>query len=546
MLSEDDITTEQPEIAGPDFVNHWGGGQDSEIQFWIRTGPDSSANMIQFMMLIPTRNSVVISFLIYYIDGKVMFEMYVDSTPYYNFVIDISTSFQHIRIVWRNVEPTTMLEFWLNAEMKLQKMANHFPAAGDIEIQSQVLRFFDGFREISNFHLSSTTADICQCSSQCVMGYYGSNCIQCPNMTTTMRNGSIDIKECLCIFGYHRSDRDDIHSCVPNVQEEFASYNVSQGKMRGHCVPAFQNPGRCTKQLLYGNGVDGCSCQDDCVYATGDQLPCCRNKCSVCPNNNDQSADLSRQQKICECTWDDEKRRSYNKLRPSDEWDGLCSGAYCDNGQKSRNGFCVACPAETYRPRQSDISVCITCPKCGYNQFMQGCSGGSNGSCVQCTECPDGLIEATPCSFDNDRTCRNMSSCEDTTIALRNECAEGTYHAACDPVNFQPGWCESCPIQHAEECPAGFFLDFNCTKDAPLSTVPNQCVPCNRFSCELEDTYPSADDCGVLEEPNTMKAETIQCSNKCAQPEGDVWIVRHCQYTITRKNQPELMISEYT
>jgi hypothetical protein len=79
-----------------------------------------------------------------------------------------------------------------------------------------------------------------------------------------------------------------------------------------------------------------------------------------------------------------------------------------------------------------------------------------------------------------------------------------------------------------------------------LSNIPNECVPCNRFSCSSEDKFPSATDCGVLDEPNTMKAETIKCSQDCAQPEGDVWIVRHCQYTIIRKNQAELMVAEYT
>jgi hypothetical protein len=151
---------------------------------------------------------------------------------------------------------------------------------------------------------------------------------------------------------------------------------------------------------------------------------------------------------------------------------------------------------------------------------------------MTCTECEPGMTASVECYGSQDTICRNMSSCEITGAGLRdkNDCPDGSYHAGCDPDMSRPGKCEPCPIQKAIDCPSGFFLNFNCTDKEPLSTMPNECVACNRFECEFEKSLPSKDDCGDPDREITMKAETITCSQSCTRPQGDVWIKRACDY----------------
>jgi hypothetical protein len=178
------------------------------------------------------------------------------------------------------------------------------------------------------------------------------------------------------------------------------------------------------------------------------------------------------------------------------------------------------------------LTECQPCRTCLPGQFRIGCSGAHGGECVECTECGMGLTELINCSTDQDRICVNMTTCENTGASMReyDSCSDGTYHAGCDTLIGEQGWCEACPIQHASECPEGFFLNFNCSKEIPLSTVPNECLPCNRFECQHRGTFPSINDCGLKNDVNTMRAETVKCSQECSQAIGDAWIKRKCQY----------------
>ena len=96
-----------------------------------------------------------------------------------------------------------------------------------------------------------------------------------------------------------------------------------------------------------------------------------------------------------------------------------------------------------------------------------------------CTECEPGMTASVECYGSQDTICVNMSSCEGIGIDLRDDCPDGSYHAGCHQEIGWEGKCESCPIQKATDCPAGFFLNFNCTDKEPLSTMPNECVACN-------------------------------------------------------------------
>jgi hypothetical protein len=449
--------------------------------------------------------------------------------------LKMSTSFQHVRIVWRTVPRSCVTEIWVDAEKVAETKVWLFPYKGDVIIRSTILNFLDAFREVSNIHIGSTTADICECSSGCPMGYYGSDCTQCPNNTRTYKSATIDVEDCICLVGYHRArdeytDGDDYtsddYSCVPDEKQPFTEYNVSQSLLRGHCTEDLNFEGVCQITLW----DQGCSCHDDCVYAKLGEPPCCRNKCSVCPDNNRENADISKQQPICECKWNATARRAYNVHRPSSNWDGLCSAAFCDIGEKRRDGICIPCEEGSWKEGIDPLTECTKCQNCGPGKFRQGCALASAGGCVECTECAPGMTESVPCFGANDRKCVNMSTCEGIGEYMRPNCSDGTYHAGCDPTTNEPGWCESCPVRNSTECPKGFFLNFNCTNKKPLSITPNDCVPCNRYPCEFRETFPSVSDCGEPTIEDTMKAETIQCSQRCTQATGDVWVKRQCQY----------------
>ena len=124
--------------------------------------------------------------------------------------------------------------------------------------------------------------------------------------------------------------------------------------------------------------------------------------------------------------------------------------------------------------------------------------------------------------------CVNTSSCEGMAEFLN--CENGMYHAGCDQTVKEGGWCEPCPIQSALDCPAGFFLNFECTNTSTLSSVPNECIPCNRVSCGRYGRFPTKNDCGDPAKLSTMLADTIECSQLCSEPDGDEWVERPCQY----------------
>ena len=549
VLRAQDIQIPTPKLAKDNFVRHWGGGQDSEIQFFVRTGPDTGARMIDFTMDMPYTKRFPLKVTIdYHQSTGVVLKMYVAvDYPIISTNLAITPSFQHVRIVWRATSSTPTIEIWVDAEIKASVTDRHyFPGKGDVKIESTILNFFDTFREITNIHMASITADACKCSSQCEMGYYGADCTQCPNRTRTYQNQSVDINQCLCIVGYHREDPSKPDSCVQDEITDFTYYNITQSLLKGHCLPQRDN-GVDTEYCARKTERDGCSCQDDCVFATGDEKPCCRNKCAVCPNNNDENEDPSKRQEICDCRWDETSRRAYNAVRPDDDWDGLCSAAFCDIGEKRENGLCIPCPIYHFKKTIDPLPSCTPCPTCNLpGHFRDGCFGGNDGNCEECTQCTLGMVESTPCSAQHDRTCVNMSTCEGIGKFLRENgtCADGTYHAGCDPLIGEMGWCESCPIQDATECEQGFFLNFECTKNTKLSLVPNECLPCNHFKCKTRATFPSASDCGDTNELHTMRAETIKCSQNCSNSIGDVWIKRECQYFIIEQDPMEGEITD--
>jgi hypothetical protein len=535
-LRQQDINIEKPPGAKSYFVTWWGGGYDSEIQFFVRTGPDIAALMIDLRITIPWTLYNDLNVHIGYNDERgVTLRMWTkfEEELIISTSLSMGMSFQHIRIVWRFSGKDVLFEIWVDAEMKEQRIGwVPFPTKGDVVISSRMLHFFDAFREITNIHLASTTADICQCSSQCGVGYYGGNCTKCPPFSRTISNGTVNEDDCVCVYGYTREDPNDPASCVRSTFIDLATYNISASLLKGFCTPSGNSFGE-EAQCQGTDRKDGCSCKDDCIDATGDDPPCCRNKCAACP-----SADF------CECMWDSTVRKVYNNRLLSREWDGLCAGAICDIGEFSDRGMCTPCPEHTYKPELSDTTTqCKPCAECaliGY--FREACFGSSPGKCTECTTCPDGMKQATPCSSMHDRTCIiNSDSCAGNGMFLRGEgdCVSGTYHAGCDPMIGEMGWCEACPVQDASECSEGFFMNFNCSNDTPLSLTPNECLPCNRFECEDQGTFPSAIDCGDPDKPETMRSETIKCSRTCSEPTGDVWIKRECQYFFVDREPDE-------
>ena len=104
--------------------------------------------------------------------------------------------------------------------------------------------------------------------------------------------------------------------------------------------------------------TQGCSCKDDCVYATKDEVQCCRNKCSICPDSSAENPDPMKRSPICDCQWDDKNRRSYNTHRPSDDWGGLCSAWVCDFGYSIQEGICEPCAEGTFKQGVNSLRDC--------------------------------------------------------------------------------------------------------------------------------------------------------------------------------------------
>ena len=102
VLSAEDTQVPRVNKPGPRFVNHWGGVQDSEMQLYLRTGPDSSVQMIDLTIHIPIKNNGFIVFNVKQTpSGEVKMMMIVRKQVIFSTNLDMSTAFQHIRFVWR-------------------------------------------------------------------------------------------------------------------------------------------------------------------------------------------------------------------------------------------------------------------------------------------------------------------------------------------------------------------------------------------------------------------------------------------------------------
>lgn len=161
---------------------------------------------------------------------------------------------------------------------------------------------------------------------------------------------------------------------------------------------------------------------------------------------------------------------------------------------------------------------------------------GNPGSCQTCTICKPGDVEVTPCDDISDTVCSSGTDCRQFGVT----CPQGSYHAGCDPLIGERGWCERCPIQDKTECGEDFFLNFECRYGEgdftdKLSLVPNECLPCNQFKCAgVAEQFPMADDCGRegLGFERTKLAKEIVCTGTCKRPNGLQWIDRECQFSI--------------
>ena len=406
------------------------------------------------------------------------------------------------------------------------------PQRGDIIFQSTGLRFTDGIREISSLHFASFTTEICECHSSCDQHSYhsASGCQPCPPHSGTISNGSISIDQCLCLAGYEHSDEDPDIACVP-VKVEIYEYSPEQLILNGFCQ---RQPGSSTCTADTGISLEnkGCSCSDFCLFRNISDVKagarCCRNKCVICVG----ALGASR----CDCRYDMQSRRAYNRASVSGE---LCSGYRCAPGERSSQGLCVPCQTGTYQDKVLNMAspTCKTCRTCSDGKYLAGCGIANPGICRRCTICPSDQVEIRGCSEFSDTVCSNSRDCTQFGV----ECPQGYYHAGCDPAIGEKGWCERCPIQDANSCPDNYFLNFQCTNGAmntsALSLVPNECVPCNRFKCnEPGDFYPSVSDCGSSLFKSKY-APNIRCTSECTRPNVGQWIERVCQVHIANQTR---------
>jgi hypothetical protein len=210
----------------------------------------------------------------------------------------------------------------------------------------------------------------------------------------------------------------------------------------------------------------------------------------------------------------------------------LCSAWKCAPGEMEFEGVCIPCNEGSYQPLIDHTTWCIPCGSCPPHHYRYGCGIGNPGDCLACSACADGLEISENCMEGKDTVCVNATECAGTAELLN--CADGMYHAGCDKSVNEDGWCEPCPIQSAMDCPEGFFLNFKCTNTSTLSAIPNECIPCNRFTCKTHGRFPTKLECGVPTMETTMSADTISCSQTCQKPYGDEWTERLCQYFVPK------------
>jgi hypothetical protein len=394
---------------------------------------------------------------------------------------------------------------------------------------------------VSSIHFSTASADVCECKSACPFDTYGEHCLPCPNNTMTIYNRSIYSNQCVCKNGFHipianpfEHPVQELEHCVPDEYEPFTEYNATLHVKNGFCSAANGAGDTVLSMCVMPLDSQGCRCDDQCFFADTGEKPCCDNKCAVCPTNiGSNDAEFTR--KACQCEWDWTLQKSVNKARAAGD-DAYCDGYICGPGQRVHMGKCTPCEKGSWKGNVSAESACAACEACEGNQYRTDCGGSNSGICVTCSHCEPGFIEVQHCTIDTDTVCVNRSTCEGIGFEML-DCADGTYHAGCDLVTSELGWCEPCPVLEASECSPGFFLNFLCKGGALMSPVPNECLPCNRAVCPEPGYFPTKADCGVQSDPSTMIASGIECSSPCTDTSGAVYVERECQYAIASAYQ---------
>jgi hypothetical protein len=524
-LKSSDLEMERTAAMASTFDGFWCIASDCSIEFFIRTGFDDTGRLMTLTINIPTDKPITIRIEeptkgAGYVELKVRLGTFgsVLSTQ-----LTTSRGFQHIRVVFL---ASGAVSLWVDGLMKRSIKSKRFSIKyGDIIFYSNPLFFGDGIRELSSIHLSTATADVCECKSACPFDTYGEHCLPCPNNTFTLYNGSTNLNQCVCDNGFHRPLPDPLawggsppqEDCVPDEYVPFTEYNASLNIKAGFCSKSngagTLTDDMCVKPLE----SHGCRCDDDCFFAQEGEQQCCNNKCSVCPNSQ-----------ACQCVWDWQAQMSVNTAIEGN--DAYCEGYVCGPGQRVHMGKCTPCEKGSWKDKVSTESVCADCEVCEGNNYRSDCGGSDGGRCVACTpHCEPGFIKVHDCTIDTDTECVNQSTCEGIGFEILN-CSDGTYHAGCDLEKSEQGWCELCPIQEATQCSPGFFLNFLCKGGALLSPVPNECLPCNRALCPLPGFFPTKTECGVQSDPHTMIASDIKCGTRCTDTSGAVYIERVCQY----------------
>jgi hypothetical protein len=519
----------------------WGAGHDASVDFFVRTGPDNNGFHIDLSIVIPTTTTTIANapFKLHVYGGNQSMGDNADTTYVWlqcgerrvlSTVIPIHNGFQHISLSWHT---SGIIQIWVDGEMVGESIESvpERPEEGDVVFETSALHFVDGIREISNLHFSSVATSTCECKSGCPSHFYddGSHgCIQCPENSITMSAGSISRSQCICMAGFVR-DEENGGICIPEPNEYYG-YNASELILRGFCEVTNGN------NEIYAStnvsDIHGCDCSDECfdVSITSTGLRCCRNKCVMWPTSA-----------YCNCQYDPITRKSYNKAYRTGE---LCSGYRCADGEKLAEGICIPCEVGSYQPMKVEAEAapltCKKCDTCNEGKYRAGCSVGNPGVCRTCTICDPNDVEVKQCDDISDTICSSSTDCAQFGV----ECPTGSYHAGCDPIIGEKGWCETCPVQTSADCPPGFFLNFLCTNGVganKLSLQPNECLPCNRFKCDgIREQFPTARDCGNkgVGYQDTMLAETIICSGECTIATSRQWVKRPCQFSIVNATSP--------
>lgn len=513
----------------------WGAGQHAAIEFVVRTGPDDKGFRIDSVVEIPTDSGGMSAPFKLYIDAgnrsdygfldNAMLRLQYNEEIVVQAVLPLYTGFQHVRVAWF---PSGDIQLWVEGVLVATEVAyNQRPGYGNVLFKSRRLVFTDSIRELSSLHFSSTTSELCECKSTCRAVYYhnGENCVECPVNMKTLVSGAVSIHQCMCNNGFTRVNKDDPQYGCDVQDPPLYEYNSTQLVKKGFCS---------NDQL--DEADIGCSCLDSCHTADPykQELLCCRNKCSMFPDEDSE---------YCDCRYNTTSMKSYNAA-PTSTSGALCAAFKCAAGQKSEMGECVPCGPGWYQPNAGDFasetcSQCESCESAETGRYRDGCSVGNAGRCKSCTVCKEGEVTVKECDESGDAVCSQSTDCTQFGV----ECPDGSYHAGCDPKIGERGWCHVCPVQHATECPSGFFLNFECKYGIPdipgsdtirqLSRVPNECLPCNRFQCREEGAYyPTVNDCGNPDYPRTLSAATIECTGECTEPTDSQWVERRCQFSI--------------